>query len=268
VYWSATGGSVTVRNGRALINNNGINLLKTAGELSSNIAILGYSIPISAQAAKEFGLLFQQAGVSICYENEGIPPAPGTVMGSVVQAMVSKGCTGVFTTMDAVGNADMLRDLAPYRSQFKLVDTTYEGYSADQIALAGVDNAQGLTVGLSSVPLDDPNPAVHAYQSQLATYQPGKSPSEFGLESWADAQLFVYALIQSGRNPTRASLISALSAVKDWTTGGAFGPYTPSERTAPHCSVNVQVKGNGFVRIAPASGLYCVGQLVDVGPAG
>ncbi len=267
VYWSATGGAVTVRNGRVLYYDTWINGLRANHDLPSSMAILSYSIPISASAGQQFATLFQKAGVKICYSNYSIPPAPGTVMGSVVTAMQSANCGGVFTTMDVVGNADMLQDMGTDSYHPQLVSTTYEGYTPDQISLAGQDNAQGLQVGLSSLPLTDPNPAVQLYQSELAIYEPGQPPSEFGFEAWADAQLFVYALIQSGRNPTRASITNAMGAVTNWTTDGAFGPYTPRDRTGPACIVTVQVHGNGFSRLWPSSGLYCNGQLVDVGPA-
>ena len=133
--------------------------------------------------------------------------------------------------------------------------------------MAGQADSQGLQVGLNSVPLSDSNPAVQLYQSELDTYQPGQAASEFGFEAWADAQLFVYALIHGGRNPTRATLTNAMGSVTNWTVDGSFGPYTPSTRSESSCAVNVVVQGTGFVRQWPSSGLYCTGQLVDVGPA-
>jgi hypothetical protein len=154
-----------------------------------------------------------------------------------------------------------------YQSDFKLISTTYEGYTPDQISVAGEQQSQKLQVALSSVPLTDPNPGVQLYLNDLNTYEPGQAPSEFGLEAWADAQLFVYALLKAGRNPTRASLTQALSQVTNWTTDGAFGAYTPSNRTGPTCVDTVEVQGNAFVRLWPSSGLYCNGTLVDVGPA-
>jgi hypothetical protein len=175
-------------------------------------------------------------------------------------------CDGVLTTMDVVGNADMLDYMYTDRYRPALISTTYESYTPDQISLAGQAQAQGLQVGLPSVALTDPNPAVQLYQNELASYDPGQAPSEFGLEAWADAQLFVYALIESGHNPTRASLTNTLASVTNWTVDGAFGPYTPSARTGPLCVVNVAVQGSSFEPLWPSSGLYCNGQLVDVGP--
>jgi ABC-type branched-subunit amino acid transport system substrate-binding protein len=269
VYWSADGGSVTVRNGQAYIGNGWINGLRQYNELPKNMCVLAYNIPISAQAGQEYATLFQKEGVPVIYTNYSIPPAPGTVMGSVVSSMQQKGCQGVYTTMDIVGNADMMQDMYSDNFQPKLTATTYEGYSPDQISLAGQQAADytKLDVFLASVPLTDQVPGVQLFQQEMQTYEPNQPLTEFGLEAWDDAELFIYALIKAGRNPTRASLTAALQGVSNWTSDGAFGPYTPSEREGPPCVTNVQVQGNGFVETWPASGLYCNQQLVDVGPS-
>jgi branched-chain amino acid transport system substrate-binding protein len=267
VYWSATGGSVTVRNGRAYLYNTWLNGLKAYNDLPKTIAVLSYDIAISAQAGQEFAQAFKDAGVGICYSNYAIPPAPGTEMGQIVSTMQSDGCGGVYTTMDVVGNADMLQDMQSDGYHPQLIATTYEGYTPDQISLAGQSAAQGLQVALDSVPLTDNNPGVQLYQQELATYEPGQPESEFGLEAWADAEMYIYALLKAGRNPTRASLVNVLSQITNWTSDGSFGPYTPRVRTAPVCSTNVVVRGSGFVRDWPSSGMYCNGQLIDVGPA-
>ena len=264
VYWSATGGSVTVKNGQAYLNNTWIKGLQQFNEMPKSMAVLSYNIPISAEAGQQYAAVLKSAGVSICYTNYSIPPAPGTVMGSVVTSMQQNGCGGVFTTMDVVGNADMLQDMAADGFKPQLVSTTYEGYTPDQISLAGSQNAQNLDIGLSSVPLTSQVPGVQVYTAEMNTYEPGKPLTEFGLEAWADAELFVYALLKAGRNPTRASLIQALGAVQGWTSGDAFGAYTPSARTGPPCVSNVQYRGNNWVQTWPTSGLFCGGTLVPV----
>ena len=104
---------------------------------------------------------------------------------------------------------------------------------------------------------------VQMYQQQLATYEPGDSPSGFGFLAWEAAQMLVYALIQSGHNPTRAGVVKAFDSLAGWTGGGALGAYTPSTRGVYNCDVDVAVKGNSFVRKAPASGLFCGGQAVQ-----
>lgn len=264
VYWSATGGSVTVKNGQAYLNNTWIKGLQQFHEMPKSMAVLSYNIPISAEAGQQYAAVLKSQGVSICYTNYSIPPAPGTVMGSVVTSMQQNGCGGVFTTMDVVGNADMLQDMAADGYKPSLTSTTYEGYTPDQISLAGSQNAQDLDIGLSSVPLTSKVTGVQVYTAEMNTYEPGKPLTEFGLEAWADAELFVYALLKAGRNPTRASLIQALGGVKGWTSGDAFGAYTPSARTGPPCVSNVQYRGSNWTQTWPTSGLFCGGTLVPV----
>lgn len=264
VFWSATGGSVTVKNGQAYLNDGWLKGLQQYHQMPKSMAVLSYNIPISAEAGQQFAAVMKQLGVSICYTNYSIPPAPGTVMGSVVTSMQQNGCGGVFTTMDVVGNADMLQDMAADNFHPSLVSTTYEGYTPDQISLAGSQNAQNLDIGLSSVPLNAQVPGIQVYTQEMNVYEPGKPLTEFGLDAWADAELFVYALLKAGRNPTRASLTSALNAVQNWTSGGAFGAYTPHNRTGPPCISNVQYRGNNWVQTWPSSGLFCGGELVPV----
>lgn len=267
VYWSATGGSVTVKNGQAYLNDAWIKGLQQYHELPKSIAVLSYSIPISAQAGEEYASVFKSLGSSLCYTNYSIPPAPGTVMGSVVTSMQQNGCQGVFTTMDVVGNADMLQDMSADGYRPPLISTTYEGYSPDQISLAGSQNAQNLDIGLSSVPLNAAVAGVQMYSQEMSTYEPGQPLTEFGLEAWADAELYVYSLLKAGRNPTRASLIGVLKGVTSWSSDGAFGAYTPSNRTGPPCVSNVQYRGSTWAQTWPSSGLYCSGSLIDVGSA-
>jgi hypothetical protein len=113
-------------------------------------------------------------------------------------------------------------------------------------------------------PFNDPNPAIQLYLQQLQTYEPGKQPSSFGIEAWASAQMFIYALIKSGTNPTRASIENVFNSLTDWDTGGAMAPVTPRTRAPGLCLVEVAVSGNDFVRDWPSSGFFCQGHLVAV----
>lgn len=266
-YWSADGGSTVLRGGRQYLPTTIGNAMKAAGVLPKTIALLAYNIPITADVARTYSYIFKSVGTSVCYENLSVPPAPGAQMGSIVATMKSKHCGGVFTVMDSIGNADMLRDMQSQNYHPGLIDTTQGAYSKDQITAAGTAAAQGFMVNLPSIPFTESNPTMSIFKSELATYEPGTSASEFSIESWADAEMFIYALLKAGRNPTRASLTSALASIKDWNTGGTFGPYTPSTHGTAQCYMLAVVRGSDWYAKYPSHGVYCNGKLIDVGPA-
>ena len=91
---------------------------------------------------------------------------------------------------------------------------------------------------------------------------PGDQPSGFGFLAWLGAQMMIDALLQQ-RNPTRASVTSYLDSLQNYTAGGAVGAHAPSDHDANTCSMDVEVKGDDFVRKSPSSGLFCSGQLVQ-----
>jgi ABC-type branched-subunit amino acid transport system substrate-binding protein len=231
------------------------------------IAVLSYSIPISADAGNYYYNAFQKyGGAAPCYQDTAVSPASASLDADVFQ-MQQKGCDGVFTTMDVTGNAKLLQSMARNPS-FKpiYVGTTYVGYTPAQIAVAGTAAAQGLQVFTDFVPFSDPNPTMQLYLSQLHTYQPGKQPSAFGANAWASAQMFVYALIVAGHNPTRAKVVEIMNGLKGWSTGGMTSPIDVGAHGPTRCLVELGVKGNDFVRLWPSQGLYCNGDLVPFQP--
>ena len=265
-YFSVAGGSCYQPQGPSgpyYINDSGMTLEKQSGYLPSKMAFLAYSIAISAQAAQEYEYVYQHDfGGDVCYTDFSISPATASLESDVAQ-MRSNGCQGVLTTLDVTGNAKLLQAMQQQSFTMPLVYTTFDGYTPDMISTAGESAAQGLTVGLPFVPLQEQNPAVDLYQQQLSTYEPGQQPSGFGFLAWEAGELFVYALIEAGHNPTRASMIKAVDSVQNWTGGGATGAYSPGGHGAYACQVDVVVKGDNFTARAPSSGLFCGGQTVQ-----
>ncbi|MHB1486206.1 MAG: ABC transporter substrate-binding protein [Acidimicrobiales bacterium] len=265
VYWSTDGSTIYEQGGHPYIYNTLANGLKAAGNFPTKIAVLAYSVPISADAGQQFENMFVNAGSTSCFNDFSVSPATASLDQDVLE-MKSKGCTGVITTMDVTGNAKLLEAMARQGFHPVFAGTTFDGYTPAQISLPGAAAAQGFEINLPFAPFNENNPVIDLYQSQLATYEPGRQPSGFGIEAWASAQMFLYALLKAGRSPTRASLTQAFAAIDSWNTGTATVPITPRlRRPSGPCTMAVQVKGNDFQRVWPSSGFFCNGQLVQVG---
>jgi ABC-type branched-subunit amino acid transport system substrate-binding protein len=260
-YWSPAGGSCnqTPPGGPYFISDGVYRLAKQSGYLPTKMAFLSYSIAISAQAAEQFEKVYQSEGGTVCYTDFAVSPASASLE-SDVAAMQQHGCNGVLDTMDVTGNAKMLQAMQQQQYIPGYVAATFDAYTPDMISVAGQTAAQGLVVGLPFIPLNENQTMVQMYQQQLQTYEPGDSPSGFGFLAWEAGQMLVYALIQSGHSPTRASVVNVFKSLQNWNGGGALGGYTPSSHGVYDCDVDVQIKGNGFVRKSPASGLFCGGQ--------
>jgi branched-chain amino acid transport system substrate-binding protein len=267
-YWSVDGGSCYQPPGSSTyyIGDGTPLLAQTSGYLPKKMAFLAYSIPISAQAAQQFAYVYQNHfGGDVCYSDYSISPVSASLESDVEQ-MQAAGCQGVFTTLDVTGNAKLLQALQQQNVSLPYVATTFDGYTPQQISTAGESAAQGLIVGVPFTPLEENQPMDNMYKQQLAQYVPNAQPSGFGFLSWLAAQMMIYALLQAGRNPTRASLVAVLDGLQNYTAGGAVGPHAPSDRAWATCEVDMQVKGNAFVRKAPASGLFCGGTEVQASP--
>ncbi|HEX3462231.1 MAG TPA: ABC transporter substrate-binding protein [Acidimicrobiales bacterium] len=265
VYWSPAAGSCNQPNGSNgpyFISNAVFNLAKQGGYFPTKMAFLAYSIAISAQAAQQFEYIYKAMGGTVCYSDFAVSPASASLE-SDVAAMQQAGCNGSFDTMDVTGNAKLLQAMQQQSYRPPYVAATFDAYTPVMISQAGQTAAQGLIVGLPFVPLSESQPMVQLYQQQLATYEPGKQPSGFGFLAWQAAQMLVYALLQSGRNPTRASIVKVFNSLQNWTGGGALGGYTPSSHGVYTCDVDVTIQGSSFVRKAPSSGLFCGGQAVQ-----
>lgn len=268
VYWSPAAGSCDQphgSNGPYFISNAVFNLAKQGGYFPTKMAFLAYSIAISAQAAQQFEYIYKAMGGTVCYSDFAVSPASASLE-SDVAAMQQAGCNGSFDTMDVTGNAKLLQAMQQQSYRPPYVAATFDAYTPVMITQAGQTAAQGLIVGLPFVPLSESQPMVQLYQQQLATYEPGKQPSGFGFLAWQAAQMLVYALLQSGRSPTRASIVRVFNSLQNWTGGGALGGYTPSSHGVYTCDVDVSIQGSSFVRKSPSSGLFCGGQAVQASP--
>lgn len=263
-YWSVAGGSCVQSSGGTYEIDDG-NFLNAqqAGYLPKKMAFLAYSIAISAQAAQQYEYVYtHDFGGDACYTDFSISPVTASLESDVEQ-MQADGCQGVLDTLDVTGNAKLLQALQQQNVSLPYVAATFDAYTPQMISTAGESASQGLIVTVPFVPYDEADNAMGAmYEQQLAQYEPGDQPSGFGFLAWLATQMMIYGLLEAGRNPTRASLTSVLDSLQSYDAGGAVGPHAPADHAAPTCTIDVEVQGDSFVRKAPASGLFCDGQLV------
>ncbi len=150
----------------------------------------------------------------------------------------------------------------------QVFDGTAAGYTQGFIRQSG-PSAQGMLMSLPISPLEEQSqiPMLHTYLTWLDKAAPGHVPPDiFGVSSWSAGLLFVKAVEQAGKNPTRAKVLDALHAIHDWNGDGIQAPTNPGSGIGTNCFVVVKVQGKGFVRVHPTqpTTFDCTGHLYTV----
>ena len=91
-------------------------------------------------------------------------------------------------------------------------------------------------------------PAVGTFLQWVQKTSPGFNPDLFTAYGWLSADLFVQGLKNAGSNPSRGSLLQALSKVTSFNGSGFNAPSNPSAKTPPHCYLIATVTNGQFVR--------------------
>lgn len=119
-------------------------------------------------------------------------------------------------------------------------------YTDQQSALFGGQDA-------SSVP------AVSQFDTWVRKVNASAHLDTYGVYGWASAQLFVQALRAAGRNPTRASLITALNSITSFDASGLLAPANPAQKRPETCWILIKVANGKWERTGPTpkSGFIC-----------
>jgi ABC-type branched-subunit amino acid transport system substrate-binding protein len=91
-------------------------------------------------------------------------------------------------------------------------------------------------------------PAVGTFLHWVQVASPGFNPDLFTAYGWLSANLFVQGLKNAGANPSRGSLLQALSKVTTFNGNGFNAPSNPAAKIPPHCYLIVNVVNGQFVR--------------------
>jgi ABC-type branched-subunit amino acid transport system substrate-binding protein len=112
------------------------------------------------------------------------------------------------------------------------------------------------------------NQEMRRYMGWLAKTDPDSYPTYFGMFAWAAARLFTEQAIQLGGKLDRATLLTSLQGVNNWTGHGLFAPQNVGERKTGGCSAIIRLQNGKWVREAPvAKQQYMCGPLVNSGLA-
>jgi ABC-type branched-subunit amino acid transport system substrate-binding protein len=92
-------------------------------------------------------------------------------------------------------------------------------------------------------------PAVGTFLHWVQVASPGFQPDLFTMYGWVNAELFAQALAKAGSDPSRGSLLQALSKVTTFTAGNIVAPTDPATKSTSNCYLEAIVKNGTFVRV-------------------
>jgi len=92
-------------------------------------------------------------------------------------------------------------------------------------------------------------PAVDTFLHWVQEASPGFQPDLFTMYGWVNAQLFAQALAKAGSDPSRGSLLQALSKVTTFTAGNIVAPTDPATKSTSNCYLEAKVVNGSFVRV-------------------
>jgi branched-chain amino acid transport system substrate-binding protein len=222
----------------------------------TKLATFAYGISESSiQSNKSSVEAGEPLGISECYVNNAVGFGQ-TSFPTEALAVGQKGCNGTISAMvdsSDVGLSAALKQAGVTAKQFY-----FTGY--DQSVLDDPNAAQALDGAYfpAAPNFTNPDTATAEMVDALTKYEPTVTgiPSLGVYGSYYAADIMIKGLEVAGANPTRASFISALRGVSNYTGGGLFSPGisftgfgTTAMFPAQGCNDFVQLQGDKFVTV-------------------
>ena len=205
---------------------------------------------LSAWAGEKYAL--QKVGYKILYE-QGVPESQTDFTTNVV-AMKNAGVRMLFLDqLPEIYTSAILKDLAQqsYHPQIILGAGSYSNSLVTNSG--GAANVDGAQVNQnSSFYLGQDSKIVHSvvtFNKWVQTVAPGFKADIFTFYGWVSAQLFSEALANAGANPSRGSLLSALSKITSFSGDNIEIPVDPAAKTVSNCYLVGQVANGDYQRI-------------------
>jgi branched-chain amino acid transport system substrate-binding protein len=200
------------------------------------------SCPQSADGIKR---LAGQVGVQVVHETQMSLAQPDYT--AEVLSARNAGADAIIIVADKATIVRILRSAhrQNYRPQ---VSTPTAGYEPDFIR-AGGDDVEGVVVASSTVPWST-SPRLADYRTAMARYVPDGEMSTLGAEMWGAGKLIETLATRFPANPTSASFLDGLYALRGETVGGIFPPLAfvkgQGHGATNQCVVPVKVVGGQF----------------------
>ncbi len=106
-------------------------------------------------------------------------------------------------------------------------------------------------------------PAVGTFNKWVQQADPGFKTDLFTLYGWLSAELFSQALKNAGSDPSRGSLLQALSKITSFSGDNIIAPNNPAAKTVGNCYLLGQVQNGQYERMddppidGPTNGYRC-----------
>jgi branched-chain amino acid transport system substrate-binding protein len=127
-------------------------------------------------------------------------------------------------------------------------------YSNDLVTAAGgpsavdgaeVDQNTSLYLGQDEADI----PAVGQFNKWVQKVSPNFKTDLFTLYGWLSAELFSQALKNAGSNPSRGSLLQALSKITSFSGNNIVAPNDPAAKTVGNCYLIAHIVNGGYERL-------------------
>jgi len=223
-------------------------------DATQHAAVLYINAGAAAVNAQMFRNAYGRAGWKVDYF-QGIDVSEFNYA-PYVQQMKDKGIRLVTYTgpyQDTVKLLDAMQQQGFEPDAFVQDATIYDQNFVDQ---AG-DNGNGVYTWSTTKLFDDTSvKEMQLYRAWLQQVKPGAVPNYYGLYAWSAARLFVEHAVALGGRLTRASLVDAISKVKDWTGNGLHVPQQVGSKITANCGSVLQLNGGTWKQVSPA-GFQC-----------
>jgi ABC-type branched-subunit amino acid transport system substrate-binding protein len=221
----------------------------------NDVKAVGTVVSDQASALKDWSgqkYAMQQVGYKILYDPS--VPVTQTDYTQNVIAMKNAGVKMLFLSQLPQNYASaMLKDLQQ-QNFHPLVILSSANYSNDLISAAGgpsavngalFDQETSLFLGQDASLI----PAVGLFNKWVQKTSPGFKTDLFTLYGWLSAELFSQALKNAGSDPSRGSLLQALSKITSFSGNNIVAPANPVSKTVGNCYLIGRVANGQYQRL-------------------